>query len=217
MRPITPEFVREQVALAELLFAGRARMQTPQDLPGRFGQAIRAIDHLLVVMSCEAVLCGGWAVWHHGYIARLTQDIDIVLPADRVQEFLHMAAISGFEIISQPQGRWPKVRHKDADVKVDVLPEGSRPGTAARPAPTTIPHPSRLGAVAGRLGYIDFPALIGLKLAAGRARDEADVVELIRANPDRVESVRSYLAGLHQDYAQAFDRLVQRAREQQDE
>ena len=63
-------------------------MFAPQDLPGRYGRVVKAIDHLLSVLGCESVIAGGWAVWHHGYLARLTQDIDIVLPKDRVAELL---------------------------------------------------------------------------------------------------------------------------------
>src|SRR5213078_1871754 len=126
----------------------------------------------------------GWAVWHHGFVGRVTQDVDIVLPADRIDEFLRVAADSGFEVLPQPAGRWPKVLHKDTGVKVDILPEGARPGTASRPAPTTIPAPGAMGAAGWRLHYITLESLVELKLAAGRAKDAADVVELLRVNPD---------------------------------
>jgi hypothetical protein len=216
MPKVTLEFLTEQLELAEQLLAGRGKMFEPQDLPGSYGRAVRAVDHLLQVLACEAVVGGGWAVWHHGYFARMTQDIDIVLPADRIEEFLRVAAVSGFEILPQPEGRWPKVRHKDSGVKVDILPEGARPGTASKLAPTTIPHPARMGASSGKLRYIDFPALIELKLAAGRGRDESDVIELMRVNFDRVDAIRQHLLTIHADYVRAFDRLVERAREQED-
>ena len=51
-------------------------------------------------------------------------------------------------------------------------------GRPSRPAPTTIPHPKAMGAVRGTLKYMSLPALVELKLAAGRLRDEADVLEL---------------------------------------
>lgn len=192
-------------------------MLEPQDLPGRYGRVVKAIDHLLQVMKCESVLGGGWAVWRHGYVGRVTEDIDIALPAARVDEFLQVAAVSGFEILPRQPGRWPKVRHKETDVKVDILPEGARPGTAARPAPTTIPAPAQLGALGTQLRYITFTRLIELKLAAGRPRDEADVAELIRANPSQVDAIRRHLVTVHADYVSAFDRLVERARDQEDE
>jgi hypothetical protein len=215
--PVTLESLTEQLELADALLAGRDRMFEPQDLPGRYGRVIRAVDHLLRAVGCEAVLGGGWAVWRHGFHGRVTQDVDIVLAADRIDEFLRAAAVAGFDVLPQPPGRWPKLMHRETNIKVDILPEGQRPGTVSRPAPTTLPHPSALGASGHALRYITLPALIELKLAAGRARDEGDVVELVRANPQQVDAVREHLAAAHTDYVTAFDRLVQRARDQRDE
>jgi hypothetical protein len=217
MQPITLEFLTEQLKVADQLLAGRDTMFEPQDLPGRYGRVVHAVDHLLEVMSCESVLAGGWAVWHYGFLGRMTQDIDIVLPADRIEEFLRVAAVSGFEVLPQPAGRWPKVRHQETHVKVDILPEGARPGTAAKPAPTTIPHPSRMGATGVTLHYISLPALIELKLAAGRGRDESDVIELMRVHMDQANAIRNHLKTVHADYVAAFDRLLQRAQDQQDQ
>src|SRR5207247_113804 len=104
-----------------------------------------------------AVLGGGWAVWRHGYVGPLTQDIDIALPADRIDPFLGAASVSGFEVLSVPPGRRPKVLHKDTGIPVDLHPEGACPGTANTPAPTTIPHASRMGATGSALRYIDLP------------------------------------------------------------
>jgi len=136
-------------------------MLQPQDLPGRYGRVVHAIDHLLQIMDCESVLAGGWAVWRHGYSARVTQDLDIVLPANRVEEFMRVASVSGFKE-PPPKGRWPKLLHKETDVTVDILPE------------------------------------------------------TMRENMDKVDAVREHLAAVHADYTAAFDRLVERAREQED-
>ena len=217
MRTVTPNLLSEQLELADQLLAGRDTMLEPQDLPGRYGRVVKAVDRVLHLANCEAVLGGGWAVWRYGFIGRVTQDVDIVIPADRVDEFLRVASVSGFEVLPQRPGRWPKVMHKDTNVQVDILPEGQRPGTPSRPAPTTLPHPSALGAIRGKLRFVTLPALIQLKIAAGRARDESDVVELVRSNPGETDAVRAHLAGVHPDYVQAFDRLVQRAAEQQDQ
>ena len=220
-RAVTLDFLAEQLALADALLAGRDAMFEPQDLPGRYGRVVKAIDHLLHVVGCPSVLGGGWAVWRHGFLGRVTQDVDILLPADRVDEFLRVASASGFDVLPRQPGRWPKLMHKATGVQVDILPEGQRPDTPTRPAPTTLPHPSARGAAAApsaKLRYITLPGLIELKLAAGRARDEADVVELLRANPPtQADAVRRHLEGVHPDYVAAFDRLLARAREQQDE
>jgi hypothetical protein len=62
----------------------------------------------------------------------------------------------------------------------------------------------------------DLPGLVELKLAAGRARDEGDVVELLRANMDRAGAIREHLAQVNQGYAARFDALLARAQEQTD-
>lgn len=183
-------------------------MLEPQDLPGRYGRVVRAIDHVLHACDCEAVVGGGWAVWRHGYVGRVTQDIDIALPISRVADFLQAAAVAGFDVVNQPEGHWPKLTHRETGIEVDVLPEGGRPGTAARPAPTTIPHPETMGAVRGVLRYISLPSLVELKLAAGRLRDEADVVELAGENRNRVDEIRRHLAAVHPQYAHRFDEIL---------
>lgn len=216
MSGVTIEFLTQQLELAEQLRVGRTRMLEPRDLPGRFGRVIRSLELVLSATQIEAVLAGGWAVWRHGYVARVTQDVDIVLAADRIDEFLRVAEVSGFERLVVASGRWPKIRHKETDIQVDILPEGARPGVPSKLAPTTIPHPKQLGAVGSSLRYIQLPNLIELKLAAGRLRDEYDVAELIRENFDQVPSIRQHLSQVHADYVAAFDQLVERARTQVD-
>jgi hypothetical protein len=217
MNSVTLPFLKENLELGELLLVGRDTMFEPQDLPGRYGRVVKAIDHLLELMNCPAVLASGWAVWRHGFFGRMTQDIDIVLPTDRIEEFVQIASVSGFEVLEQPPGHWPKARHKDTDVKVDILPAGARPGTKAKMAPTVIPHPLELGASESKLRYINLPALVQLKLGAGRARDESDVVELLRVNEDQIGTIRQHLAGIHGDYVTSFDLLTERAAQQRDE
>jgi hypothetical protein len=208
---MTIETLTHQVELSELLQAGRDSMIEPQDLPGRFGRVIADVDRVLAATGCPSVLAGGWAVWRHGYAARVTQDVDIVLPRDRIDEFLRVAAVSGFNVLSVTPGRWPKVVHRQTQITVDILPEGERPGTAARPAPTTIPSPTELGGSAGALRYIDLARLIELKLAAGRPRDLADVVELVRSNRTQRPLIRGHLETAHADYVATFDQLLERA------
>src|SRR5262245_13093177 len=176
----TSEFLTERLELADQLLAGRDSMREPQDLPGRYGRVVKAIDHVLQATNIPAVVGGGWAVLHHGYFGRLTRDIDIALPADRIDEFRQVAAVSGFDLLPIIPGRWPKLLHRETKIQVDILPEGARPGTADKLAPTTIPHPNQMGARPGILHYIDLPSLVVLKLAAGRTKDDGDVEELLR-------------------------------------
>jgi hypothetical protein len=198
----------ERLQLADELLAGRDQMLEPQDLPGRYGRVIQALDRVLAACDCEAVVGGGWAVWRHGYVGRVTQDVDIVLPSDRIDDFQQTAAVSGFEVLSPPAGRWPKLLHRETGIQVDILPEGGRPGTPARPAPTTIPHPRDLGAARGVLRYMPLESLIDLTLAAGRPRDDADVIELVRENSEQVVRMREHLATSHVEYGRRFEELI---------
>jgi hypothetical protein len=134
-RAVTFDVLTEQLALADELLAGRDTMHEPQDLPGRYGRVIRALDHLLNIVRSPAVLGGGWAVWRHGFLRRVTQDVDIVLPADALTEFLRAAAVSGFDVLPRQPGRSLKFMHRDTGVQVDILREGERPGTPTRPSP----------------------------------------------------------------------------------
>jgi hypothetical protein len=127
---------------------------------------------------------------------------------------LRAASVAGFDLLPVQPGRRPKAMHRDTHIELDILPEGGRPGTATRPAPTTIPHPSHMGASGSVLRYMSLPSLIELKLAAGRARDESDVVELIRVNLDQVNAIREHLAAVHAQYARTFDELLQRSQEE---
>lgn len=213
MFPNATEALADQLAIADALLAGRESMLTPQELPGRYGRVVHAIDRVLQVTNSEALVGGGWAVWRHGFIGRVTQDIDIVLPADRIDEFLRVAAVSGFQVLSRVPGRWPKLLHKETDVQVDILPEGERPGIPPQFAPTTIPSPRQLGAIPGTLTYVGISTLVELKLAAARFKDKADVVEILRANASEISRIREHLAGVHSQYVALFDSLLGEARQ----
>jgi hypothetical protein len=171
---------------------------------------VKALDQVLAACDCDSVVCGGWAVWRHGYVGRVTQDIDIVLPSDRIDDALQAASVSGFDVVIAEAGRWPKLRHLETGIDVDVLPEGGRPGTASRPSPTTIAHPATMGAVRGSLKYMSLPALVELKLAAGRLRDDADVLELVRENRDRIDELRQHLAAVHAHHVERFEEILTR-------
>lgn len=143
MGQVTLELLTEQLALADQLLDQGENLFEPQDLPGRYGRVIKAIDHLLVAIGSQAVLGGGWAVWRHGFVGRVTQDIDVVLPADRVEEFLRVGSVSGFDLLPQQAGLWPRLKHRDTGVRVDVMPQGGRPGVSLSPdrRPSHIPAP----------------------------------------------------------------------------
>src|SRR4051812_8588944 len=97
---VTADLLTQQLQLADALLAGRGHMLEPQDLPGRYGRVVQALDQVLRACDCEAAVGGGWAVWRHGYIGRVTQDIDVAVPSDKLDDFLKTAAVSGFEVLT---------------------------------------------------------------------------------------------------------------------
>ena len=174
----------EHIEAADQILGARGAMLEPSELPGRYGRAARVVEELLQETNIPAVLGGDWAVWRYGNPRRVSEDLDVCLPQACIGTFLQSATVSGFEVlVTSPSARWPKLLHRETKIQVDIFPEGGQPGTAAKLAPTTIPSPTTMGAQSGSLRYMELPWLIVLKLAAGRARDESDVVELLRANP----------------------------------
>ena len=59
MRAVTLDYLIEQLEIAERLRAGRDHMFEPEDLPGRYGRVVRAINHLLRAVGAEGVLGEG--------------------------------------------------------------------------------------------------------------------------------------------------------------
>ena len=60
MSAVTLASLTERLELADELLARRAEMLDAQDLPGRYGRVVKAVDHLLQAIGCPAVLGGGW-------------------------------------------------------------------------------------------------------------------------------------------------------------
>ncbi len=183
----------------------------PAELPGRYGRVIRDIERLLAAVDSPGVVAGGWAVWRHGYIGRVTQDVDLVIPAASQAGILDAGPLFGFDVLNVPDGVWPKLTHRETAIEVDLLPEGGIPGTAARPAPVPIRHPSEYGARRAGLEYIRIAGLFELKLGAHRARDMADLVELIKVNPGELDGIRMHLEQVHPLYSQQLAEIIRQA------
>ena len=201
-------------SLAEdLLLMDPAKSQ-PRELPGGYGRVIVDLERLLQATRTPAVVAGGWAVWRHGYAGRVTQDVDIVVPQAKLDELGRVASVCGFDFLSPPQGRWPKLWHRQTKIEVDLLPEAGIPGTLHRPAPVAIRHPHHYGASEESLRYIPLSGLVELKLGASRAKDIADVIELIHTHPGELTALADHLRSLHASYAERFEQLVQQAQEE---
>ena len=191
---VTQQILASQLELADLLRAGRDRMWEPQELPGRYGRVVRRGPP-----SGSRSMARQW--WQGA--GRFGAMVTWVRDAGRGHRGSRRpgrcidsrASVGGFEV--PPRGvDVAQLRHKESDIRVDLLPGGQHPAVhQGRP-----PRRSRIRPAWGpgrALRYIDLPGLVELKLAAGRVRDESDVVELILANPDQIDAIRQRLGAAH--------------------
>lgn len=116
-------------------------------------------------------VCGGFAVQEHGY-PRFTADVDIIVP-DPAQAIWRLRQSGLFR---RNQGSKMTVTDKETLVTVDVLEGGS---TLSKVGIISLPLPTR---VSSTPSFLTLEDLISAKLSAGRQKDLADVVELIKAN-----------------------------------
>lgn len=131
-------------------------------------QAADRLDQLLRRGGFVYTIVGGYAVQHHGYV-RFTVDVDAVV---RERELVRQYLLATGEF-RRVQGSAMTVVHRPTGVPVDLLPAGGLDSPSAEP----YPDPARSGR---GLQFVDLPGLIRLKLGAARAKDDADVVELIK-------------------------------------
>jgi hypothetical protein len=161
--------------------------------------ALVDVCRLLEAASVAFRLVGGIAVVHHGY-ARTTEDVDVLVQANARERIKPLLSEHGFERLSPC-----RLRHVATGVRVDLLFAGEPMPGANRPS---YPSPTEVGASPRDARVIDLPGLMMLKLRAGRHRDQADVVELLKrideahyleleASIDR--SMRPDLAALRRD------------------
>ena len=116
-------------------------------------------------------VCGGFCVQERGY-PRLTVDVDLVVPDPG--EAIWRLQQSG--LFRKNQGSGMTVTDRETRVPVDLLRGGS---TVSEGGPVALPLPTR---VSGKPVFLRLGDLVATKLSSGRAKDIADVVELIKAN-----------------------------------
>jgi hypothetical protein len=154
------------------------------------------------------LVIGGLAVNHHGYL-RLTADLDVLVSKTQAAALLR-------RLRSEPG--WKRYaegfRNAVLGVSVDICVEGER--TAPNSA-ETFPSPEQMETIAAH--PLPVPALfelLALKVMSGRARDDADVVELLKRHRTRMPELRR-MASKRLATPEARERLkslAQRAREE---
>jgi len=148
--------------------------------------AMRLASEALTRAGVRHVVVGGLAVGANGY-PRATKDVDFLVGAEAFEH--HAGGVVTLR---------PGVPFQVDGIAVDFLsPDASEPFLEAT-----------LSAEAGAV--IEAPPLVYMKLKAGRLKDRADVVELIKASLD-VDACRAYLSANAPSLVAAFDEAVRLA------
>ena len=129
------------------------------------------------------VVIGGLAVNHHGYM-RVTADVDILVSrSDAVPLYRRLRSEPGWKRYAEG------FKNTIVGVGLDICVEGERtaPGSTDE-----FPDPNDLRTLPVKpLPVLSLSELIALKVMSGRARDDADVVELVKRHLSRATSLRA--------------------------
>ena len=129
------------------------------------------------------VVIGGLAVNHHGYM-RVTADVDILVSRrDAVPLYRRLRSEPGWKRYAEG------FKNTIVDVGLDICVEGERtaPGSTEE-----FPDPGDLRTLPVKpLPVLSLSELIALKVMSGRARDDADVVELLKRHLSRAAPLRA--------------------------
>lgn len=152
----------------------------PEDSKRRLAEEVA---RLCREAGVSPLVIGGLAVNHHGY-ARFTADLDLLVSREEAMPLLRR--------FKQEHG-WRRYRegfkHTVLDVGVDICVEGDRTSPHST---ETFPSPADLRALSVQpLPIPQLSELIALKVMSGRARDDADVVELLKRHPRRIPALRT--------------------------
>jgi len=142
--------------------------------------ALHKIARRLTELRIPYSIVGGMALFHHG-VRRFTEDVDILVTKQDLKLIHERLAGRGY---LPPHRQSKHLRDTELGVRIKFFTTGDYPGDG-KPKPVAFPDPASDGSLAGAISYINLPTLIELKLAsgmtnAGRLRDLADVLELIK-------------------------------------
>lgn len=143
--------------------------------------AARALARLLDAEGIDYAIAGALALGAHGR-ARLTDDVDVLIRREDLATFKERWLGRGYLEVTEGL---KALRDTVRGVKLDFLLTGDFPGDG-KPKPVAFPDPATQSSTADGFRIVDLDTLIELKLASGmsaphRARDIADVIDLIRA------------------------------------
>ena len=144
------------------------------------------------------MVIGGLAVNHHGYM-RVTADVDILVSRhDAVPLYRRLRREPGWKRHAE------SFKNTIVDVGLHIWVEGERTAPGSR---EEFPDPAKLRTLPIRpLPVPSLSELMALKVMSARARDDADVVELLKRHRSRATSLKA-AASKRLRTAAARDRL----------
>ena len=164
---------------------------------GRLHIALANLTRDLKEHGIDYMVIGALALFEHGY-ARLTEDIDLVMTREGLEDF-HRELI-GLGYVPAFPGAKKRLRSTTEGVTIEIMTTGEYPGDG-KPKPVSIPEPSTASTEIDGIRIVTFEKLIELKLASGmtaphRLKDLADVQELIK------------IRGLQAEFSEQLDPYV---------
>lgn len=164
---------------------------------GSLNKALARITGDLKEHGIDYMVIGAIALLAHGY-PRLTEDIDLVLTREGLEDF-HRELI-GLGYVPAFPGAKKRLRSTADGITIEIMTTGEYPGDG-KPKPVSIPEPAAASTDIDGVRFVTFEKLIELKLASGmtaphRLKDLADVQELIK------------IRGLQSEFAERLDPYV---------
>ncbi len=164
-------------------------------------RSLERITKRLDVLGVPYAVCGGMALFQHGY-RRFTEDVDLLVTRESLQ-LIH-EKLDGLGYIPPFAGS-KNLRDTDTGVKIEFIVTGDFPGDG-QPKPVAFPDPQDVAEVVGGVTCLRLTTLIELKLTSGmapwRLKDLADVQETIRALSlplDLVEQLHPFVQPSYRD------------------
>jgi hypothetical protein len=183
----------------------------------QFTRATQVLERLARELNAPIAIVGGLAAIYH-QVPVTTTDIDIVVPQNKLADFVAAASRAGLTVSRQSPSGWHAMEYHDpdGDVEIEVVPEGGRSPRDPPYAPPT-PSPQQLGVSQG-LGYASFAGWVALKLVAARDKDRYHLTEAFKqATEEQIASAVVWVRALHPSYLQELERLVRAAEDEKQE
>ena len=166
---------------------------------GPVDETLARVGRILRDAGIPFAVVGGFAVIEHGY-ERFTKNVDVLVYANDLIQAMSALRAAGFRGGRTPIGA--RLRDEQTNVDVDLL------GTAFQGDERALARSAR-----GRrlLPVVSVEHLILMKVESARSRDEADVVELLKAGASTA-AVARYLRRTWPELLPQFRRLAAQAR-----